>query len=75
MLNRKIDLMSVIADRCLDSSDADEILHALQRAATESGNFAVLKELGELKSIGTDPLADVPEVIPVKSHKVSYIRH
>ena len=70
MLNRKIDLLTVVGDRSLTSEEADKIIELLWGAASEMGQIDVLKELTNVRTMGADPLADVPEVMPVQITKV-----
>lgn len=70
MLNRNINLLKVIADRSLSSADSSEITQHLCRAAAEMGLHNVITDLGQAQAIADDPLADVPEVMPVKVSRV-----
>lgn len=56
----------VIADHIIASNDdAKEIVGHLSRAAVELQRPDVVVELGQVDAIAQDPLAGVPDVMPV----------
>ncbi|KAL5478724.1 RPO41 [Sanghuangporus weigelae] len=65
MLDRKISPVQVVADRLLSSADSADIIQHLCRAAAKMNMHNVISDLGQAQEIA-DPLADVPEVMPVK---------
>lgn len=74
MINRKISLTTVIADRVFNSEEAQEVVQLLSREAAEMGLSRIIKELGQVESIAADPLKDVPEVLPASRNKVCIIQ-
>ena len=70
MTSRRIDVLTILADKCLTSEDSAELVKQLSSAAIESGQYDVINQLGEAQKLGEGPLADVPEVIPVSISKV-----
>ena len=73
MLNRNINLLKVIADRTLSSGESAEITQHLCRAAAEMGLHNVITDLGQAQALADDPLAGVPEVMPVKVNRVCLV--
>lgn len=73
LLNRDINVINVVADRSLSPSDSAEIIQHLCRAAAEIGLHSVISDLGQAQAIAEDPLADVPEVMPVKITRVGFL--
>lgn len=71
ILERQISLKDIISVPSLDSEEVIQIITHLSRAAAEIGKTRVLAELGETEHISSDPLADVPEVMPVTKEKVA----
>lgn len=74
ILDRKISVSHVIADRVFSSSEeAAEIIKILSRAAVNLNFPHVVSELGQAEAIGSqfsDVLDNVPEVNPVLRVKV-----
>ena len=74
IIYREISPSLVVSDRSFTNSDeATEAIKALSRAAVTMGLSTVVSELGLVESLGKqleDPLADVPEVVPVTRPKV-----
>ncbi|EJD05121.1 DNA/RNA polymerase [Fomitiporia mediterranea MF3/22] len=66
MMERKINVVSVVADRSLTPADASEIIQELCREAAELNLQHVINDLGQAQEIANDPLEGVPEVMPVK---------
>ncbi|KAI0742483.1 DNA/RNA polymerase [Daedaleopsis nitida] len=74
IINRQISPSLVVADRAFTTSEeAVEAIKALSKAAVEMGLTSVVSELGVVETLGKpfeDPLADVPEVVPVMKPRV-----
>ena len=70
-LHRKISPVQVVADRSLTSTDSSDIIQHLCRAAAKLDMQSVITDLGQAQEIA-DPLAGVPEVMPVKVIKVRF---
>lgn len=71
LVARNISATSVIGDNTVSSAkNASQIVEHLSRAAAQLGLTQIITELGKVEAIAADPLADVPEVIPVLTRKV-----
>ncbi|KAI0640998.1 DNA/RNA polymerase [Trametes meyenii] len=73
IIGRQIAPALVVADRAFTTNEeATEAIKALSRAAIQMGLSSVVNELGLADNLGRqvdDPLADVPEAIPVTKVK------
>lgn len=71
LVARDISATAVIADAVVSSAkNASQIAEHISRAAAQLGMTQIITELGKVETIAADPLADVPEVIPVLARKV-----
>ncbi|KLO16665.1 DNA/RNA polymerase [Schizopora paradoxa] len=70
LVARDISPTSVIADAVITSAKtASQIAEHISRAAAQLGMTQVITELGKVEAIAADPLAEVPEIIPVLARK------
>jgi DNA-directed RNA polymerase, mitochondrial len=79
IVDRRIPVSHVVSDRVFTSSkDAASVIKILSKAAVDLSLSHIVGELGQADAIGreyADPLADVPEVLPVFRIKVSLSFH
>jgi DNA-directed RNA polymerase len=79
IVDRHIPISNVVSDRVFTSSkDAASVIKILSKAAVDHHLSHIVGELGQADAIGreyVDPLADVPEVLPVFRIKVSLLFH
>lgn len=73
ILNRSIPIISILADKSLSEEEAAEIVQILNKAAAELGRYDIINELGDVSELAAGPLADVPQVEPVRVKKVSHM--
>lgn len=74
IVEREIDVSSVVSDRVFTSSEeAAEVIKILSKAAVALNLSRVITELGQAEAIGAhyaDALDGIPEVLPVMRAKV-----